>query len=207
MPSIRTGYGCPACQKSTGAVNEILADGGKLRCSKFTEHTWNDMADFMDLRPVMAFKQAQEAPTVQQGHTPITVNVPVRVKNAMLSRFGEKTDATVGGLLSMMAEGECLVVGETDLQRIASVMPERPKSGSHLFGMITALIYERDEAKQAAEVAAKEIKAYEGIGGTRVMIDLGEQHANAVHRAQADNLPTKVWVERTFNAAMSNNWF
>lgn len=207
MPAIRSGYSCPTCKRLTGDTNEVLADGGRLRCSKVEAHLWPDIQDFMDLNPRLDFKQEQPKFQNQTGHVDLTVKVPLRVKNAVSSRFAEKADATVAGLLSMMAEGECMVIGETDLQRISSVLPERPKSGSHLFGMITALIYARDEAKQVADAAAKELKAYEGMAGTRVMVDLGDQYGNATQRAQAENLPTKVFVERVMRTGFENNWF
>jgi hypothetical protein len=165
------------------------------------------MDEFYDLKPSLDFRQEQPKPAVQASHTPITVNVPVRVKNAIQSRFAEKADATVAGVLSMMAEGEVLVIGETDLQRLASVLKERPKNGSHLFGMITALLYERDEAKQIADAAAKDVKAYEGLSVGRVLIDLGAQYGAAANRAQAESLPLRVWVERAMVSALENNWF
>ena len=207
MPAIRTGYACPQCQRQTGDVNEVTADGGRLRCSKVSEHQWNDMLDFIELKPVIAFKQQQAAPQAQPGHIDITVKVPLSVRNAITQKYGDKADGIVAGILLMMAEGECLVVRETDISRIASVLPEKPKDSSHLFGLIMALKFQLDEAKQSAELAGKEVKAYEGMSPGMVMLNLGDQFGNAKQRAEAENLPIKVFLEKSVRTALENNWW
>jgi len=207
MPSLRTGYSCPSCKRFTGDTNEIVAEGRILKCSKVPEHQWADMQDFLDLKPTIEFKMEQQKSISQPNHTPITVNVPVRVKNAIQSRFGEKADSTVAGVLSMMAEGEVLVVGESDLQRLTTALRERPKNGSHLYGMVYALTEEIKEAKQVSETAESDLKAYEGINVGRVLVNLGNQYATAVEKANSENLPTKVWLERAVINALENSWF
>ena len=207
MPSFRTGYSCPSCKRVTGDTNEIVAEGRILKCSKVEEHQWADMQDFLDLRPQIEFKMEQQKSVNQPNHTPITVNVPVRVKNSIQSRFGDKADATVAGVLSMMAEGEVLVVGETDLHRLATILKERPKNGSHLYGMVYALTEEIKEAKQLSEAAVKDLKAYEGMSVGRVVVNLEDQFANASDRARAENMPLAVWVSRCLKNGLENSWF
>jgi len=207
MAVVRSGYSCPLCKRQTGDTNEVVADSGHLRCSKVDAHQFPDMSDFMDMRPTLDFKQEQPRPQAQPGHVPLTVRVPLSVKNAIDSKYGDKADGIVAGILLMMAEGECLVVRDTDLARIATVLPEKPKDSSHLFGMMMALKFELDEAKQSAELAAKEVKAYEGMSPGMVMVNLGDQYAAAQHRASADELPLKVACEKWLKNGLENSWF
>ena len=207
MAVVRSGYSCPLCKRQTGDTNEVVADSGRLRCSKVDAHQFPDMSDFMDMRPTLDFKQEQPRPQAQPGHVPLTVRVPLSVKNAIDSKYGDKADGIVAGILLMMAEGECLVVRDTDLARIATVLPEKPKDSSHLFGMMMALKFELDEAKQAAELAAKEVKAYEGMSPAMVMVNLGDQYGAARQRAEAENQPVKIFLEKAVRNGLENNWF
>ena len=207
MPTIRTGYSCPSCKRASGDTNEIVAEGRLLKCSKVPEHQWNDLQTFIDLKPKIEFQQEQAKAAPQAGHVPMTVTLPPRIKNAIQSKYGDKADATVAGVLSMLAEGEVLVIGEIDLQRIASILRERPKNGSHLFGMLVALSEEIKEAKVNSEAAAKDVQAYQGLSVGRVLIDLGSQFQNATQRAQAENLPTGEFVRRAVVNGLENNWF
>ena len=207
MPTIRTGYSCPTCKNTTGDVKEIIAEGRRLICSYRAEHTWNDSQDFLDLKPTIDFKMAPQAVAPQAGHTSLNVSLPVNVLNAIQEKYQEKLQSTVAGLLGMMAEGEIMIVGKNDAERIATLFGEKPKNGSHLFGLIYALQQQVADAKAEADTATKDLKAYEGLAPGRVVISLDEHWQNAKERAESENMPLAVWASRNFKTAIENSWF
>ena len=85
----------------------------------------------------------------------------------------------------MMAEGEIMIVGKNDAERIATLFGEKPKNGSHLFGLIYALQQQVADAKAEADTATKDLKAYEGLAPGRVVIRFGEQWQNAKNGQRA----------------------
>lgn len=207
MSTIRTGYSCVTCKRITGDINEILAEGGLLVCSKVPEHRWNDMDEFYNLNPTLDFKQVQSRPAPQLNHTNLNVSIPVGTLNVLQSRYGDKLNSTIAGLLNIMAEGEVMVVSDTDVQRLGTMLNEKPKNSSHLVGMIFAMQSQIQEAKQIAETASKEVKAYEGMSPSTVLINLGDQYNYALDRAKNDSLPLKLWLEKNARAALENAWW
>lgn len=209
MPIIRSGYSCPTCKRKTGDINEVVADGGKLSCSKHPEHRWDDSSDFLDAQPDIDFKQAQERPKSQSNHTSLSVSIPVNTANRLLEMFGDRMDVTVAGVLNTIAEGEVMMVGETDLKRIGGALKERPKNAGHLFGLLFALTEQIEELRLIAENAQKEVKAYEGISPGRVVVNLADLLEPARQRAQNEEppLPLGLWLERQIRTAIENNWW
>lgn len=207
MPVVRTGYSCPTCKRSSGETNEVVADNAKLKCSKYPEHSWADQTDFLEAGPRIEFQTEQPRPAPQANHTSLNVSVPVHTANALLSKYGEKRDATIAALLNMLAEGEPLILSDTDLQRMSQQLPERPRNGSHLIGMIFSLTQQIAEQRQIAEQAAADIQAYRGMAPGRVVVDLGDQFTHASARAKDDGVPTEVWVSRNLKTALENSWF
>lgn len=208
MADLRTGYGCPTCERTTGDINEIIArDGRGFFCSKVPTHTWADSDELGSLQPKVRFQQQQERAAPQSNHTSVNVTIPVGIYNILLNRFGDKMAATLSGMLNVLAEGEPLIISDTDAQRIGMILPEKPKSGSHLVGLIYAMHEQVTEAKQIAETAAGEIKAYENMAPGKVVLDLGEQNAYAIDRAKNEGLPLKVWLQTQVQNALANAWF
>jgi hypothetical protein len=208
MATIRTGYSCPNCKKQTGDLNEVLADNGKLACSKFPEkHSWGDHSDFLDAGPTVDFAQEKQKPAPQRNHTSVNVSVPVPVMNALQNRYGDKMDATLSGQLAVLAEGETMILSDSDVQRMSQHLPSRPKNGSHLVGMIFSMYSEIAEAKKMAEDATKDLKAFEGISVGKTVVDLADQYPFAVDRARAEGLPLSVWLSRAVKNALENAWF
>jgi len=205
--AIRTGYGCPACRDTSGDVNEILAEDRQLICSKVPAHVFPDMDAFIDMKPVMAFEQAKVRPAPQTNHTSVNVSIAVNTYNALLEKYGDRLNATLAGLLNVIAEGQSLIVTETDLQRLKTVFNEMPKNSSHLFGLVYAMQLQTQEAKQTAQLATDEVKAYENISPGKVVLDLGEHFNYVVDRAKSEGLPTKMWMEQQVKNALANQWF
>jgi hypothetical protein len=95
----------------------------------------------------------------------------------------------------------------TDVERLKMMMPERPKSGSHLIGMIFAMQQDVQEAKGIAEAAASTTKAYEGMNPGKVVVDLGGNYQYALDRAKSEGLPLKVWMDQNVKTALDNTWW
>lgn len=207
MPHVRSGYSCPTCKHKTGDLNEIIADGGKFVCAKFPDHVWADPSDFLDARPTMDFAQEKPKPAPQQNHTNINISIPVPILNAIQSRYGEKLNATIAGLLSIMAEGEVMIVSDTDTQRLGQRLREKPKNAAHLIGMIFSIQSELDEAKRTKNEAIEQLKAYETMSPGKVVVDLGANLNYAADRAKVDGKPLKPWLDRQIATALENAWW
>jgi hypothetical protein len=213
MGLIKSEYACPTCQRATGAHNQILAADGRLICSVNSQHVWVDYMEFANLNPEMVFKVAPPPPAVQEHHTPYVVSIPTGAKDVLEARFGEdRLKATLAGILMQLVEGPVLLIGETDLERLGDAvrgLGHRPESSGELVGSIFSLRQEVADAKMSAETAAREVKAYEGLGAETVVINLGENYLKAAEKARAQDppLPTKVWLERQIHNAMDQDWF
>lgn len=210
MPLQKSEYACPTCRDTLGQNNQIYGNMGELICSVNSAHKWNDLDAFLALKPQMVFRVTPPAPLPQQNHEPYTVSLPIAVARAVKEKYGDKAGPTLASILMQMVEGEVMLVGETDLERLSDGergLGKRPANSSEMCGMIFALREETREAKMIAETAAKELKAYEGMHVGSVVINLGEQYAKAQGKAQDQGLPVKVWAERMMNTALESDWF
>jgi hypothetical protein len=213
MPLVKSEYACPLCQRQTGALNQIVANAGRLECSANPQHVWLDTMEFQNLNPQMAFKAETPAPAPQQNHTPYQVSLPIPVKDALESKFGpERLRATLASILTQLTEGDTLIIGQVDLERLENGergLGRRPETSGELVGMIFALRQEVEDAKIASRTAEQEVKAYEGISAGAVVINLGDQYQKAADRARAQDppLPTKIWLERQVHNALESDWF
>ena len=207
MADVRTEYGCPTCREA-GVKSQIVAVGGaRLVCSKNSTHFWTDSMEFMSLRPMMEF--AAPAPIVSQqtGYTKVEVEIPINHAQTLSAKLGAQFNPTVSGILSMLAEGEVMIIPAGDLQRIKQLLGQLPASSSELFGLMYALDLREKEAKADAETAQKEVAAYEGLNKTLVVVNLGDQRENAAEKAKSEGLPLKIYIERALQNALANNWF
>lgn len=210
MADLRTGYGCPLCERTTGDTNEIIArDGRSFVCSKVPAHAWADSDELGNMEPKIRFQQQQERPAPQPNHTSVSVSISVPAYNALLARYGDRMGATLSSIAGVMAEGEPMIISEEDVQQIALIpgIAEKPKNARHLIGLIFAMQEQVREAKQIAETAAGEIKAYENMAPGKVVIDLGEQNTYALDRAKNEGLPLKVWLQTQIQNALASAWF
>ena len=208
MPQVRTGYACPSCTRETGETNEVLADSNKLVCSKHPgRHIWLDSDEFLSAKSIIAFAQKKQAAAPQTNHTSINVSVPVNTANVLLAKYGDKMNATIAGICQVLAEGETLVLSDSDVQRMQQFLKEKPKNGSHLVGMLFSMQSQINEAKQAAEAAGKDLAAYQGMAPGRVVIDLGQFYESAKIRAESEKMPTPLFIERAVKNGLENNWF
>lgn len=208
MPLQQSEYACPRCEKA-GVESQIMANLGELICSVNGAHRWNDAQSFINEGPKMKFALAPPPALPQQGHVPIKLTVPPGLKEALEAKYGNKADATMTSILMQMVEGTVLVIGQTDLDRLASRLGKVPETSSELYGMIYAKTEEVAEAKSIAEAAAADLKAYEGLSPGRIVIDLGDQHAEAVARAKnlEPPLPLSMWAAKMLRDGIQNNWF
>ena len=170
MPKIvKTRYACPA----PGCGAQIQAESGQLVCTANSNHRWNDIATFMGLNPQVKYEEAKPPVVAQTNYVKVEVSVPPRVKQGLETRFGSTSSSTIAGVLGMLAEGEILIVPETDLQRMKEKLGKRPESSAELFGLIFNLSMELETANLIAANAQKDVQAYEGRNPNSVLIDLG----------------------------------
>lgn len=208
MADVRTGYGCPLCEKTTGEISEIIArDGRSFVCSRVAGHSWEDLATLQDLQPKIRFQQEQERPAPQQNQTNVNVSISVPLYNDLLAKYGDKLSVTLAGALKVIAEGEAMMISKEDLEQIERSLPEKPKNARHLSGIIFAMSQQVTEAKQEVEQAAEQLKAYQGFAPNAVMADLGQYMAFAAGRAKEENMPVKVWLDGKLKHAFENNWW
>jgi len=205
MPTLKTEYECPACAKSTGASNQILANAGELQCSVNSIHKWNDTQKFMDERPRMVFKVAQLI-AQQANRAPLTIPVPIKLKADLEDKYGDKLIATAVAVLSQMAEGTAMLVPFTDVERLQDRLNHKFQNSSELVGLVYSSICQVDDAKAERDTAIQDLKAYEGLSVGRVVIDLGDQYMAAKAKAVDASMPLKLWVEEQFKNMIANNW-
>jgi hypothetical protein len=201
MPIIKTRYACPTCHSQINAENHILV------CSKNRTHTWNDLAEFMSLRPKKWYEEAKPTIMVQPNWVKVEVSVPPRIKTALEDKYGNTANATIAGVLGMLAEGEILIVPETDLNRIKEKFGKKPESSGELFGMIYNLTMELDTAKMISDEAKKNVDIYEGKNPSGVLVNMGQLYGQIVEKAKDQGETVKMWLERNLKNAIENNWF
>lgn len=205
-----TNYACPACDKA-GLTSQMMATQNSMQCTVNPGHVWNDSLQFQELRPRMAFTIAPPPVQPQAAHTKMTLNVsiPMAYDPIIRSKLGPRLESTIAGILSMMAEGEVLLIGHDDIQKLKRlpIIGKIPANGNELLGMIYAADLQRTDDKAEAVRAQKELMAWEGRNPHMVMVDLGEQYEYARRKAEDENMPVKLWLERQIISAMENNWF
>lgn len=203
----RSEFSCPRC-KMIGVKSQILAGAGRLSCEvNPTDHYWVDTQTFYSEKPVMEYEPNVPKNLPQQGHSTMTVSLPIGMEQALSAKYGDKVNNTVASILQQMLEGEVLVIGQTDYNRLAGHLGKNPSSTGELVGMVYALKESVVEKEQIATAAAADLKAYEGISPGRVVVDLGDQLQNCIDRAKDAELPLKLFVERKFREGIENNWF
>lgn len=210
MPSIASEYACPTCLKS-GARSQIIASDGRLICSVNSGHVWNDTMEFLNQRPTKEFAVAAPAPAPQQGHTKLhlDLSVPIGHAESIRAKLGPKLEVTIAGWVSMLAEGEVMLITAADLQRLKqlAIIGKTPQSSSELVGMVYAADMQATEAKDNERRALEEVSAWEGRNRHLLIIDLAEHRQYADTKAKDEAMPTKVWVEEKMKNGIANNWF
>ena len=206
MPVIKTEFGCPDCKQSTGQSVQIIANGGSLTCGR--GRSWGDTQAFLSRNPLAEFKVEMPKNLPQEGHAPLTISIPIQLKEHLQTNYGEKLSATLTGVLSQLSTNS-IVISDGDLERLGMghILGKRPANSSELVGLIYAKVCEATDAKLEKDEAVKDLKAYEGLSPGRVVIDLGDQLNAARERAKDANMPLKLWVETRFNSALKDGWF
>lgn len=211
MPQLKTEFACPKCKRETGQSNQILAADGRLICPANSNHKWDDTAAFYADGPQMEFKVGPAKFPPVEGMTPITLKIPLRIKTELSARWGtdEAVAARVSDVLLQLVDGDVMIVGEVDKNRLFERLGQKFSNSSELVGVVWAKMCEVDEAKAEAAAATEDLKAYEGRSPGRVVVDLGDQYETAQSRAKDSEppMPLKMWVEEKFRTALANNWF
>ena len=155
----------------------------------------------------MKYEESKPPIVNQPNYVKVEVTVPPLVKQGLEAKFGSTSSSTIAGVLGMLAEGEILIIPETDLQRIKEKLGKRPESSGELFGLIYNLTMELETAKLISDNAQKDVQAYEGRNPNSVLIDLGSLYGQVLEKARDQNETAKMWLERSLKTAIENSWF
>ena len=209
MPQFKTEFSCPKCKRETGQANQILAADGRLICPANPNHKWVDTPSFYADGPVMEFKVGPAKFPPVEGQTPITLKIPLRIKTELEKQWGaeEAVSAKVSDVLLQLVDGDVMVVGQTDLERLCARLGEKFSNSSELVGVVYAKMCEVDEARAERDSAIEDLKAYESRSPGRVIVDLGTQFEAAKAKAKDAEMPLKTWVETNLLNGIENNWF
>lgn len=207
MPVLKTEFACPKCKRETGQSTQIMAAEGRLSCPANSNHKWVDTAEFYADNPQMEFKVGPAKFPPVEGQTPITLKVPQRIKDALTSRYAGGVDAAVAEVLLQLVDGDVMIVGETDKQRLFDRLGQKFSNSGELVGVVYAKMCEVDEAKGERDAAVEDLKAYESRSPGRIVVDLGDQFSAAQSKAKDAETPLKVWLETQVSNAIENNWF
>ena len=107
----------------------------------------------------------------------------------------------------MLADGEVMIVPESDLQRMKERFGKKPESAAELFGLMYSLFMDLETANLVAINAQKDVQAYEGRNPNSVLVDLGPLYGTVMEKARDQNETAKMWIERNLKTAVENNWF
>lgn len=209
MPVFKTEFSCPKCKRETGQSNQISADGGRLICPANPNHKWVDTPSFYADGPVMEFKVGPAKFPPVEGQTQYTLKIPLRIKSELEKRWGseEAVSARIADVLLQLADGEVMVVGQTDMSRLFERLGQKFANSSELVGVVYAKMCEVDEVKGERDSAIEDLKAYESRSPGRIVIDLGSQFEAAKIKAKDAEMPLKEWAERQLLNGIENNWF
>ena len=206
-----TEFSCPACEAAnpTGTPGQISYVPGSITCSINPAHTWRDTKEFGDLKPQRRFTVAAAKMPPQVNHVKMTVMIPLGVKTILETQWGARLDETVAGVLTMMSEGNSLMVPKADLQRMKERLGKIPESSAELFGLIYALGLQKDEAAAEVETVRQDLAAYDGLNKGSVVVNLGDNFGSAQEKARSQEPPEplKVFIERVVRTALTENWF
>lgn len=206
MEHKNTEFACPTC-RDQGVKSQIQMIGGqKLQCIANSNHVWTDAMEFRNLRPTMEFSVPKAAPVKQVDYVSIQVSLPKKHAEILAAKLGDKFLQTVAGYLSMMAEGNPMIVPETDLDRINKLLNEKPQHSGELFGMIYALDLREKEAKASEAMMQEKLAAYKGANTKLAVINLGDQREYCEQKASAEGLPVDEYLSRYLRTAVENNW-
>lgn len=209
MPIFKTEFSCPKCKRETGKANQISAAEGRLICPVNSNHKWDDTAAFYADGPIMEFKVGPAKFPPVEGQTPITLKIPLRIKTELAARWGDedKVAAKISDVLLQLADGDVMVVGQTDMNRLFDRLGHKFANSSELVGVVYAKMCEVDDAKAEAAAATEDLKAYESRSPGRVVVDLGENLSVAQSKAKDAETPLKIWLEDRLRTALTENWF
>src|ERR1700733_900309 len=117
MPQQKLEYSCPICKTQSGAKNQRMASDRQLVCTVNPNHAWSDTQAFLILKPTMDFKVSQIV-SQQIGQVEVKVLIPPRVKDALEQKWGNRYLPTVAGMLEVLADGEVLILSQSDVEKL-----------------------------------------------------------------------------------------
>lgn len=206
---IASGIGCPTCWNNGAGVKSMLfARPGKFSYYCRTGHEFPDLQDLKDLNPpTLPIPQRQ---TQQQGHEPVHLLLPTDLKQALLQKFGspEKLQQTLAGVLRVLAEKQCFLVNEEDIERIEKMSGHKPKTGAELVGVM----FQKDEkikeltAQLGSPAGGAAPAAAPGVPEGKLLIDANLFLPQLRGLANFRNETPEQVATQTLKMALDNGW-
>jgi hypothetical protein len=150
--AMQTGWGCPEC-RNVGITQMLLTEGvGATQIYCQNGHKYGDIGELKALNPEKL--QVAMKKTVQQGHETFQVALPGDLVLKLQGKFGsaDRLVATLGGVLTALAQPKCFLISEEDIEQIEKLFGIKVTSASELKGLFWA---KNEELKLARENAAQ----------------------------------------------------
>jgi len=163
--------------------------------------------EFKKLGPVMEFNGPAPMIAQQTARSTMQVTLPLAVHEKLKTRYAGRLDVTVAGFIEMIAEGEPIVVPQSDVKRMGKLLKQEPSSAAELFGLVFSATQDRDIAQLDAKIATDKLETYEQGKPGWVALDLSEVWEQAESRAQDSNEPVDFWAQKNLINGVKENWF
>lgn len=205
---IASGMGCPTCWNGGSGIKAMLyARPGQYNYYCRAGHQFNDLQDLKAMNPPsLSLPQKQ---TQQQGHEVVQLSIPSDLKAELLTKFGtpDRLAQTLSGVLRSLAEAQCFLINEVDIQRIEKETGQKPKTGQEVFGIVWMLNQKIKELQASLGTPATPgaQAAAQAPAGTIVVNvqDFVEKLRGVAHfRSQT----VEQVAEQTLKMAIENGW-
>jgi hypothetical protein len=201
MPA--TGLGCPKC-RANGVETMLMTEPNvaKAICPVNDDHSYKSVDELLDANPTR-LPMPKQPDKVQASDVQWAFRINARLKEDFEKKHGEKAVATLRSLIEASLS-RMVVLGDQDLLRIEEKLGQPIKTGSQIYGLVF-------EARERANLAESTLEAYKTQHATSLKpgalkVDLGDQLANAVAKAQERNETLEQYVSRNIREAIENNW-
>ena len=208
-----TEFACPMCLAS-GKEVRLMQSAAKfgLYCSENSAHIFQDTEEFLASNP-KKMPLPKAAPRIQPGVEPFIVKIPTGLIEMLGKRFGQKLDASVAALLSVMTDPEAFVVVAEDVKRLRELFGSKIGSADALVGSVYSLWMERNQLRTQVEQKVPVSSSGNGnlpeMSGdfvqTTVRIN-AEAFMTITEKAKFNHMSFSEYVQQVLSMAVENSW-
>jgi len=198
---VHTGVACPDCKEDT----PVFAIMGRGLCCR-NGHKFDDQDHLLSRKPKKI--PIPTSITRQDGYQEVRLSIPQDVVQQLQSRFGDKLQSVLSGVLFSMSNPNSLMVAGEDVLRIGKELGENIKDGSHLYGLIYAMNEQRKDFRDKAEKvvsATSEVRVSDG-DTISVQITIPGLLEKMMDRAKFRGITVSRFVEETISSGIDAGW-